>query len=79
MSKQDEKYIYDIKQGDYRITANYIEDLDHNAKVVIEHKGVELKSGIVPGYKVYNYAAHFNDFIEDHEQSLAVEASEQNK
>lgn len=60
------KWEYTETQGDWSVRGSY----DEPDNIQFLHKGEIFHSITVPGYKIFNYAAHLNDYIPQLEEEL---------
>lgn len=56
---------FDVSQGDWRVTGTYA-DQDN---IVIYYQGELFRRITVPGYKIWNVAAHLDEFVESCERA----------
>lgn len=69
------RHAFDITQpngGDWRITGDY----EGEGNVVFYYKGEEYRRLTVPGYKIWNVAAHANDIVADFEVGMSIAMSD---
>lgn len=65
-SKPNKEIAFDKTRGDWRVTGSY----DEPDNIVFYHKGELFRAITYPGYKIWNIAAHFEDYIPELETEL---------
>jgi trimethylamine:corrinoid methyltransferase-like protein len=66
------EHAFDITNGTWRITGDY----EGEGNVAFYHAGELHRRVTVPGYKIWNIAAHASDIVADFEEGMAEACSD---
>ncbi len=67
----DQKYAYDITEGDWRVTAEAGYGVNGDTTITFYHKGEIYRTMPYPAYRIWNISAHFHDIVADFEDGMA--------